>query len=42
YILDAPEGKGKIPLTPDYILSHQKDKLLFNNYQGIPCSYPFL
>lgn len=42
YILDAPEGKGKIPLTPDYILSHQEDKLEFNNYQGIPCSYPFL
>ena len=42
YILDAPEGKGKIPLTPDYILSHQTDKLEFNNYQGLPCSYPFL
>ncbi len=42
YILDAPEGKGKIPLTPDYILSHQEDKLEFKNYQGIPCSYPFL
>lgn len=42
YILDAPDGKGKIPLTPDYILSHQEDKLEFHNYQGIPCSYPFL
>ncbi|MCI5117286.1 MAG: KamA family radical SAM protein [Candidatus Electrothrix sp. LOE1_4_5] len=42
YILDAPYGKGKIPLTPDYILSHQEDKLDFKNYQGIPCSYPFL
>ena len=41
YILDAPEGKGKIPLTPNYILSHKEDKLEFNNYQGIPCSYPF-
>ena len=41
YILDAPEGKGKIPLTPDYILSHRKDTLEFSNYQGIPCSYPF-
>ena len=41
YILDAPGGKGKIPLTPDYILSHQEDTLEFTNYQGIPCSYPF-
>ncbi len=42
YILDAPGGKGKIPLTPDYILSHQEDKLDFVNYEGIPCSYPFI
>jgi lysine 2,3-aminomutase len=42
YILDAPGGKGKIPLTPDYILSHQEDKLDFMNYEGLPCSYPFL
>lgn len=42
YILDAPGGKGKIPLTPNYILSHQEDKLEFKNYQGIPCSYPFI
>jgi len=42
YILDAPEGKGKIPLTPDYILSHQEDKLDFVNYEGVPCCYPFL
>lgn len=41
YVLDAPEGKGKIPLTPDYILSHQADTLEFTNYQGLPCSYPF-
>ena len=42
YILDAPEGRGKIPLTPDYILSHDENKLHFKNYQGIACSYPFL
>ncbi|WP_446011671.1 KamA family radical SAM protein [Candidatus Electrothrix sp.] len=42
YILDAPGGKGKIPLTPDYILSHQESSLDFISYEGIPCSYPFL
>jgi lysine 2,3-aminomutase len=39
YALDAPGGKGKIPLTPDYITS-LGDTLEFINYQGIPCSYP--
>jgi lysine 2,3-aminomutase len=39
YALDAPGGKGKIPLTPDYIMDHGKE-LSFNNYLGKPCSYP--
>ncbi|RUM42169.1 MAG: lysine 2,3-aminomutase [Desulfocapsa sp.] len=37
--LDAPGGKGKIPLTPDYIISSGKE-LVFRNYQGEICSYP--
>ncbi|MCI5146503.1 MAG: KamA family radical SAM protein, partial [Candidatus Electrothrix sp. AR3] len=40
YVLDAPKGRGKIPLTPDYITSHNDDSLEFINYQGLPCSYP--
>ncbi|MDF1613536.1 KamA family radical SAM protein [Desulfurivibrio dismutans] len=39
FALDAPEGRGKIPLTPDYVQS-LGDKLAFVNYQGIPCQYP--
>jgi len=39
YALDAPGGKGKIPLTPDYITS-LGDTLEFVNYQDLPCSYP--
>jgi lysine 2,3-aminomutase len=39
YALDAPGGKGKIPLTPDYITS-LCTSLEFVNYQGVPCSYP--
>ena len=39
YALDAPGGKGKIPLTPDYITS-LGDTLEFINYQELPCSYP--
>ena len=39
FALDAPEGRGKIPLTPEYIQS-LGDKLIFTNYQGLPCQYP--
>jgi lysine 2,3-aminomutase len=39
YALDAPGGKGKIPLTPNYITS-LGDTLQFVNYQDLPCSYP--
>ncbi len=39
YALDAPGGKGKIPLTPDYIKS-LGTTLEFISYRTIPCSYP--
>ena len=40
YVLDAPRGRGKIPLTPDYITSMTDDTVKFMNFQGIPCLYP--
>ncbi len=39
FALDAPGGKGKIPLTPQYILAEKAD-LLFHNYCGELCTYP--
>ncbi len=39
YALDGPKGKGKIPLTPQYILEHG-ETLLFENYKGELCTYP--
>ena len=39
FALDAPGGKGKIPLTPQYILEYQEN-LIFSNYCGEICSYP--
>lgn len=39
FALDAPGGKGKIPLTPEYIISTGKE-LTFRNYCGEICSYP--
>ena len=39
YAVDAPGGKGKIPLSPDFIISRDKT-LTFKNYKGEICSYP--
>jgi lysine 2,3-aminomutase len=39
FALDAPGGKGKIPLTPQYIRENGKT-LVFENYQGDVCTYP--
>ncbi len=39
YALDGPKGKGKIPLTPQYILE-QGDTLVFENFKGQVCTYP--
>ena len=39
FALDAPGGKGKIPLTPQYVLEHG-DNLVFANYRGETCTYP--
>jgi lysine 2,3-aminomutase len=40
FVLDAPGGKGKIPLSPEYITTRHNGQLNFVNYQGLPCSYP--
>lgn len=39
FAIDAPGGKGKIPLTPEYIV-HRGEHLCFKNYQDEICSYP--
>ncbi len=39
YALDAPDGGGKIPLTPDYIVDKGAN-LRFHNYLGKLCTYP--
>jgi len=40
FVLDAPGGKGKIPLTPQFILNSDPAKLTFENYKGELCEYP--
>jgi lysine 2,3-aminomutase len=39
FALDAPGGKGKIPLTPNYLLSGG-NQLICKNFRGETCSYP--
>ncbi len=37
--LDGPGGKGKIPLTPTYIID-RKETVTYENYLGEICTYP--
>jgi lysine 2,3-aminomutase len=40
FVIDAPEGGGKIPLLPSYYLGSHNGDLLLKNYRGHPYSYP--
>ncbi|MBI3849520.1 MAG: KamA family radical SAM protein [Verrucomicrobia bacterium] len=34
YVIDAPGGGGKVPINPEYILSHNADRVVLRNYEG--------
>lgn len=34
YVVDAPGGGGKIPVSPDYVVSEEEDKVVLRNYRG--------
>lgn len=34
FVIDLPNGGGKVPLQPDYLLKKNKDSLLLRNYEG--------
>jgi lysine 2,3-aminomutase len=40
YVIDAPGGGGKVPINPDYVLSHNTDRVLLRNYEGKIFEYP--
>jgi len=40
YVIDAPNGGGKIPVQPDYILSVDGDRVVLRNYKGKVYVYP--
>lgn len=33
FVIDAPGGGGKIPLTPNYVLHHDEDKVVLRNFK---------
>jgi lysine 2,3-aminomutase len=40
YVIDAPGGGGKVPITPDYVLSRNSDRIVIRNYEGKLFEYP--
>jgi len=40
FVVDAPNGGGKIPLLPDYIVGREGDDLLLTNFEGGTYRYP--
>ena len=34
YVVDLPEGGGKVPLLPEYLVSQNGQTLTFKNYAG--------
>jgi len=39
YVVDAPEGGGKIPVTPNYLISWSTNKVVLRNYEGVITTY---
>jgi lysine 2,3-aminomutase len=39
FIVDAPGGGGKIPVTPNYVLSMSDHKIILRNYEGYITTY---
>ncbi|MDY0301578.1 MAG: lysine 2,3-aminomutase [Trichlorobacter sp.] len=39
YVVDAPGGGGKIPLTPNYLISLSTNKVVLRNYEGVITTY---
>jgi lysine 2,3-aminomutase len=40
YVIDAPGGGGKVPVNPEYVLSHNADRVVFRNFEGRVFEYP--
>ena len=34
YVIDAPGGGGKVPISPEYVLSRNADRVVIRNFEG--------
>lgn len=39
FVIDAPEGGGKVPLLPNYLISMSESKVVVRNYEGFITAY---
>jgi len=39
YVIDAPGGGGKVPMSPSYLVSYQDGKCVIRNYDGNEYTY---
>lgn len=39
YVIDAPQGGGKIPIMPNYVISWSTNKVILRNYEGAITTY---
>lgn len=40
YVIDAPGGGGKIPLSPEYVIGREGNDIILSNYEGKTFRYP--
>lgn len=40
FAIDAPGGGGKVPVSPDYVLSRNAERVVIRNYEGRIFEYP--
>jgi lysine 2,3-aminomutase len=40
YVIDAPGGGGKVPISPEYVLSRNGDRIVIRNFEGKIFEYP--
>ncbi len=40
FVIDAPGGGGKVPINPEYVLSHNHDRVVIRNFEGRVFEYP--
>ncbi len=40
FVIDAPGGGGKVPINPGYVLFHDREMVVFRNFEGKVFEYP--